>query len=208
MSRCSKEILKRVNHLGEGASSRDLYDDWSQSYDAHLLDDFGYISPRIAAQTLADRSRQRDVDIIDYGCGTGLVGEELSKQGFTTVDGVDISAGMLGQAREKGVYRNLISVDLTAQIALDDAIYDVAICVGAMGAGHVGARHVPQLLRPLKSGGLFIITINSMHFAAEGFERAFRQLEDTGLWQIHTLQQFNYMTQLDRPGWLVLAEKR
>ena len=47
-----------------------------------------------------------------------------------------------------------------------------------------------------------------MHFTTEGFEQAFRQLEDTGLWQIHILEQFNYMTQLDRPGWLVLAEKR
>ena len=207
MSRDSKEILTRVNHLQDGASSRDLYDDWSQNYDVHLLDEFGYISPQIAAQTLAGRSEQRDLDIIDYGCGTGLVGEELIKQGFTIVDGVDISAGMLGQAHEKGVYRNLLCGDLTAQIALDDAIYDVAICVGSMGAGHVGAQHVPELLRPLKSGGLFIITINSMHFTPEGFEQAFRQLENTGLWQILMLEEFNYMTQLDRPGWLVLAEK-
>jgi len=207
MSKDSKEILTRVNHLSDGASSCDLYDDWSQNYDAHLLDDFGYISPQIAAQTLAGRSAQRDVDIIDYGCGTGLVGEELIKLGFAIVDGVDISAGMLGQACDKGVYRNLLCGDLTTQIALDDAIYDVAICVGSMGAGHVGAEHVPELLRPLKSGGLFIITINSMHFAPEGFERAFRQLENTGQWQILLLEEFNYMTQLDRPGWLVLAEK-
>ena len=207
MNRDSIEILTRINHLQDGASSRGLYDDWSQNYDAHLLDDFGYISPQIAAQTLAERSRQRDVDIVDYGCGTGLVGEELVKQGFATIDGVDISAGMLGQAREKGDYRNLVCSDLTAPIALDDAVYDVAICVGSMGAGHVGAQHVPELLRPLKSGGLFIITINSMHFASEGFEQAFSQLEDTGLWQIRLLEEFNYMTQLDRPGWLVLVEK-
>ena len=207
MSKDSKEILTRVNHLLDGASSRDLYDDWSQNYDAHLLDDFGYISPQIAAQTLAGRSEQCDVDIIDYGCGTGLVGEELIKLGFAIVDGVDISAGMLGQAREKGVYRHLLCGDLTTQITLDDAIYDVAICVGSMGAGHVGAQHVPELLRPLKSGGLFIITINSMHFAPEGFEQAFRQLENTGLWKILLLEEFNYMTRLDRPGWLLLAEK-
>lgn len=207
MSKDSKEILTRVNHLQDGASSRDLYDDWSKNYDAHLLDVFGYISPQIAAQTLAGRSEQQDIDIVDYGCGTGLVGVELVKQGFTTVDGVDISPGMLGQAREKEVYRNLVCGDLTTQVALDDAVYDVAICVGSMGAGHVGAQHVPELLRPLKSGGLFIITINSMHFAPEGFELAFRQLEDAGLWRILILEEFNYMTQLDRPGWLVLAEK-
>jgi len=72
---------------------------------------------------------------------------------------------------------------------------------------YVGAQHVPELLRPLKSGGLFIITINSMHFSPEGFEQAFRQLESTGLWQILVMEEFNYMTQLDRPGWLLLAEK-
>jgi len=207
MNEDAKEILTRVNHLQDGVSSRDLYDDWSESYDAHLLDDFGYISPQIAAQTLAGRDRQHDVDIIDYGCGTGLVGEELIRHGFTTVDGIDISAGMLEQAREKGVYRNLLRGDLTTQIALVDAVYDAAICVGSMGAGHVAAQHVPELLRLLKSGGLFIITINSMHFAPEGFEQAFRQLEDAGLWRILILEEFNYMTQLDRPGWLVLAEK-
>ena len=80
MSKGSKEILTLVNHLPDGASSRDLYDDWSKNYDAHLLDDFGYISPQIAAQTLAGRSEQRDVDIIDYGCGTGLAGRESLKQ--------------------------------------------------------------------------------------------------------------------------------
>lgn len=207
MSQVSKEILKRVNQLQEGASSRDLYDDWAQDYDTHLLQDFGYISPQIVAQTLAERRQQRDLEIVDYGCGTGLVGEALTKQGFVALDGVDISTAMLGQARAKGSYRNLLCSDLTAQIALDDAIYDVAICVGSMGAGHVGAQHVSELLRPLKSGGLFIITINSMHYAPEGFEQAFRQLEKAGLWQILLLQEFNYMTQLDRPGWLLLAEK-
>ena len=207
MSEESRGILKRVNHLQEGDSSRDIYDDWSKDYDAHLVEEFGYISPRIAVQTLMSQSIKRDVDIIDYGCGTGLVGEELHKQGFETVDGVDISSGMLAQARAKEVYRSLLCGDLTTQIELEDSVYDVAICVGSMGAGHVGAQHVPELLRPLRAGGLFIITVNSMHFAPEGFEQAFRRLENTDLWHILLLEEFNYMTQLDRPGWLLLAEK-
>lgn len=138
MSETSKGILKRVNHLQEGDSSRDLYDDWSNNYDTHLVEDFGYISPQIAVQALVEQGKTRDVEIIDYGCGTGLIGEELHRQGFESVDGVDISSGMLERARAKAVYRNLVCGDLTAQIALLDAVYDVAICVGSMGAGHVG----------------------------------------------------------------------
>ena len=203
----SRKILSQVNHLQEGDSSRNLYDEWSDNYDTHLVEDFGYISPQIAAQTLAARNVERDAEIIDYGCGTGLVGRELRQQGFHTVDGVDISTGMLQRAREKDVYRNLVCCDLTAEIALEDEIYDVAVCVGSMGAGHVGAQHVAELLRPLRTGGLFIITINNMHFAPEGFEQAFRYLETSGLWEIALLEEFNYMTQLDRPGWLLLAEK-
>ena len=100
MGNDSDEILSRVSHLEDGDSSRDIYDDWSGNYDNHLLDDFGYISPEIAAQALSDEIDAPRVAIIDYGCGTGLVGQALNQQGFTTVDGIDISQGMLDEARK------------------------------------------------------------------------------------------------------------
>ncbi len=113
---------------------------------------------------------------------------------------------MLQWAREKCVYRNLICADLTVRLALIDAGYDVAICVGSMGTGHVGAQHVAELLQPVKSSSLFVV-INAMYYTAEGFERAFGQMESDALWRIHRRELFNYMSQLDRPGWLLLAEK-
>ncbi|MGI9607042.1 MAG: class I SAM-dependent DNA methyltransferase [Acidimicrobiales bacterium] len=201
------DILGRVSHLKDGDSSRDIYDDWSATYDNHLLDQFGYISPGVAAEALRDRLVESNIPIIDYGCGTGLVGQALAQQGFTTIDGIDIAEGMLDQARTKQVYRSLICGDLTTRLTLDDQIYDAAACVGSMGAGHVGAQHVPELLRPLKPGGTFVIVLNDMHFESEGFEQAFRELERDGVWQIHRLEQFNYMTEMDRPGWLLVAEK-
>ncbi len=113
---------------------------------------------------------------------------------------------MLQRAREKCVYCNLIWADPTARLALIDAGYDVAIYVGSMAAGHVGAQHVAELLRPVKNSGLFVV-INAMHYTAEGFERAFGQMESDALWRIHRREPFNHMSQLDRPGWLLLAEK-
>ena len=207
MGKGSEDILRRVSHLGDGDSSRDIYDDWSDSYDAHLLDDFGYISPRVAAEALAETCGRFDIEVMDYGCGTGLVGAALQQAGFTAVDGIDISEGMLARARAKNLYRNLFCGDLTAAIALDDRVYDAAVCIGSMGAGHIGARHVPELIRPLKSDGIFIAIMNGKYYDTGGFEQAFRGLEDDGIWRIHRLEQFNYMTELDRPGWLLVASR-
>ncbi len=207
MSKGSDDILKRVSHLGDGDSSRAIYDDWSDSYDAHLLDDFGYISPRVAAEALAETCGRFDIEVIDYGCGTGLVGAALRQAGFVSVDGIDISEGMLAQARAKDLYRNLFCGDLTAAIGLEDRVYDAAVCIGSMGAGHVGAQHVPELIRPLKSDGIFIVIMNGMYYETGGFEQAFRRLELDGVWRISRLEQFNYMTELERPGWLLVAAR-
>lgn len=201
------EILHRVSHLEDGDSSRDIYDDWSEIYDAHLTGEFGYISPGVAARALAAAMPARDMPVIDYGCGTGLVGAALREQGFMTIDGIDVSAGMLEQARAKGVYRNLLCADLTAGLALAEASYAAATCIGSMGAGHVGAAHVPELLRPLRAGAPFVVIMNGAYFTAGGFEAAFRGLESEGAWKILKLEEFNYMTELDRPGWLLVAEK-
>ncbi len=205
MGQDSDDILKRVSHLDDGDSSRDIYDDWSASYDAHLLDDFGYISPRIAADALAAASERRDIDVIDFGCGTGLVGAALRQAGFVSIDGVDISLGMLEQARAKAVYRNLFCADLTTEIALDDQVYDAGLCIGSMGAGHIGASHVPELIRPLRKDGVFVVIMNGAYYDSGGFERAFRGIEHEGLWRIQRLEKFNYMTELERPGWLLVA---
>ena len=41
------------------------------------------------------------------GCGTGLVGLYLAEKGFSKIDGIDASPGMLDMARDKDVYDNL-----------------------------------------------------------------------------------------------------
>jgi hypothetical protein len=76
-----------------------------------------------------------------------------------------------------------------------------------MGAGHVGAAQVSELLRPLRPGAPFAIIMNGAYYSAGGFDAAFRGLESDGAWKILRLEEINYMTELDRPGWLLVAEK-
>jgi SAM-dependent methyltransferase len=208
MAKDSSELLGRVSNLEQEDSSRDIYDDWSQDYDEQLKTELGYIAPGVAATELAQHLQQRDLEIIDFGCGTGLVGEALREQGFVHIDGADISTGMLGQARAKQIYRNLLCADLTARIPLDDDCYVAGLCVGSLGAGHVGAQHVPEMLRPIRRGGLFVLTLNGSFYQSGSFEPTFQQMQDDGLWSIIKLEEFNYMTELVRPGWLLVAVRQ
>ena len=206
MKEKSQELLRQVSHLKSDDSSENIYDAWSADYDSDLIEEFGYISPRIAAETLASELSDRNIEIMDYGCGTGLVGVALKQAGFSNIDGVDISAGMLQKAAQKDVYRQLSQQDLTRHTSLADHAYDAAVCIGSMGAGHVGAHHVPELLRAIKPGGLFVIIINSAYYQSEGFDQAVNQFQNDGLWKIRSLKDFNYMDALDRPGMLLVTE--
>ena len=54
-----------------------------------------------------DTSKKRELNLIDIGCGTGLVGVELHKNNFTRVDALDPENVMIKTSRAKGVYTNL-----------------------------------------------------------------------------------------------------
>ena len=44
--------------------------------------------------------------VLDLGCGTGLAGEALRRRA-AWLEGVDLSSGMIDQARRKGLYDRL-----------------------------------------------------------------------------------------------------
>ena len=75
------------------------FDSISANYDA-IQQVVGYPDPQLIAQMTkkiaADKMVARtEVDVIDFGCGTGLVGEALAQAGFKKITGIDCSEGML-----------------------------------------------------------------------------------------------------------------
>ncbi|EKV27387.1 hypothetical protein C882_1889 [Caenispirillum salinarum AK4] len=87
----------------------------------------------MAAETFARVAEAKVSPVLDAGCGTGLVGVELATRGFPVVDGLDISPEMLGEARAKGVYRDLVEADMTKPLtALATDAYAGVISVGTL----------------------------------------------------------------------------
>ena len=151
--------LERAYTLGGPDDTRSLYDEWAATYDADLTGEAqGYVAPSVTADAVVSAAGAGGA-VLDAGCGTGLVGVELARRGVGTVDGMDLSPGMLEQARATGAYRDLREADLTAALELPDDRYDVVVCVGTLTHGHVGPAVLSEFARVVRPGGFLVATV-------------------------------------------------
>lgn len=172
------EMLERVYHLDSAAERESLYDEWAGKYDEDLLNGLAYVAPQVTAERFAALVRP-DAVVLDAGCGTGLVGAELAARGFTTIDGIDISQGMLDEAAAKGCYRDVKRADLTARLPFEDAAYDATICVGTLTEGHVGPEALDELLRVTR--GRLVVAILTRIWEPLGYRAYVADLESRGV---------------------------
>ncbi|MDQ0315303.1 class I SAM-dependent DNA methyltransferase [Amorphus orientalis] len=180
----NSSILDRVYSMEGGPDAcRDIYADWAGQYDQDTVG-FGYVGPALVAETLA-KVADTSTRILDAGCGTGLAGAELAKQGFTRIDGIDVSPEMLEEARGKGVYGELAEADMTRRFPLEDDAYDGAVCVGVFTNGHVGPDAIREIARVVKPGGMIVATVHENVWDKEGYAGELKKMEADGVLKVH-----------------------
>ena len=151
-------------HLGAVYDAADtdevasLYDQWAETYDAEMAA-AGYRHPSICLALLARHLPRGAAPILDAGAGTGLVGEWLGIMGYTDVEALDVSAGMLAVARSKCAYKAYHQQALGQTLSFDDNSYAGIISTGVFTSGHVGTEGLPELLRICRPGGVIVLTI-------------------------------------------------
>lgn len=150
------DFLDKVYDLETPDAFRRHYDAWAARYDADL-EAQGYATPGRCAAALKAAGLSRDAAILDMGCGTGLSGRALRAEGFTTIDGADVSAGMLEVAAGTGAYRQLVN---TAETGLPTGPYAAVTAIGVIGAGAAPAALFDDCLAALSRGGLFCFSFN------------------------------------------------
>lgn len=105
-----------------------LFDDYSSSFESSLLG-IGYQVPallRKALDALPDSPPARFASVVDLGCGTGLSGlafRDIAGQ----LHGVDLSAGMLAKAHEKGIYDTLTQGEIVEFLNQSTEQFDLFI---------------------------------------------------------------------------------
>lgn len=172
--------------------NRRLYRTWAETYESDFMASTNYIYHEHVARIFIDGFGDLGAPILDVGCGTGVVGEELRSLGVGVVDGIDISPEMLAVARSKSadgvaVYRDLIEADLTGKISIADGTYAGVISAGAFTHGHLGPGSLDELIRAACPGARFTLGINAAHFEQDGFAARFdRHSGDGQIIDYHT----------------------
>jgi len=159
------------------ADNVELYAKWASTYDNVFVAESGYILHRNVAEIFLRECEGFSGAVLDIGCGTGVVGVVLKAAGVKDIDGIDISAPMLLQAKAKTdvtgapIYHHLIAADLTQRIDIADDRYGGLISSGTFTHGHVGPEAFDELWRVAAPGAECAISVRDTHFDALGFRR-------------------------------------
>lgn len=150
-----------------------LFDEQARGFDAHLVQELEYRIPEVLADLVRPALTRRPAQVLDLGCGTGLVGAALAAEGIE-LTGVDLSADMLHQAQKRGIYVRLIQADVLEGLA-QCAGTSLAAVVAADMFIYVGELDelFAEASRALVQGGVFA-------FSIEALESGSYRLQPTG----------------------------
>ncbi|OIR11459.1 ubiquinone/menaquinone biosynthesis C-methyltransferase UbiE [mine drainage metagenome] len=147
----------------------DVFDSYADSFDTHLQQALQYGVPAKLAQMV-----QRHLlpatkcDVLDLGCGTGLVGVEFAPFAGSLV-GVDLSEKMLERAQARNLYQRLVRSDLLPMMQAEPtssfdviATADVFIYLGKLD------DVIAEVKRLLRQGGLFAFSVEDCEVQLDG----------------------------------------
>jgi ubiquinone/menaquinone biosynthesis C-methylase UbiE len=112
--------------------------------------------------------------VADLACGTGRIGTWLKHQGVGIIDGIDLTAAMLQQAAEHGIYHHLSQANVS-HTDLQAAHYDAVTAV--LVDEHLEDLHpiYAEAARIARPGGTFVLVGYHPFFLLNGIPTHFDQ---------------------------------
>jgi predicted TPR repeat methyltransferase len=137
-----------------------IFDRYSDRYDQHLVGALKYRTPDLLFDAIVHSVPARDLDILDLGCGTGLLGARLRPLA-RTLTGVDISPNMLEVARRRQIYGELACGELIEFMQTQTKEFDLAVAADVLV--YIGdlSPVFQHVRRALRKGGIFGFSVEA-----------------------------------------------
>lgn len=111
---------------------RETFDQFAETFEKHL-GNLDYQAPQLLIDVIQQfiRKPERMLNVLDAGCGTGLCGP-LLRPYSGCLTGVDISSGMIEIARDRGIYDDLITAELTGYLKESVSKFDLVVATDTL----------------------------------------------------------------------------
>ncbi len=156
------------------------YDAWAADYDRDV-ESVRYGLPALAAGLFGRYVAPDAGEILDAGCGTGLLGNPLHLLGYQALTGIDLSHEMLARAEARGVYKELHAMDLGARLDFADDRFAASTALGVLTPGHAPPTALDEMLRVTRPGGHLIFTVSRPAFEDGEFKAHMAAIDANGL---------------------------
>jgi len=161
-----------------------IYNTWADDYEHESLDDYGFSSPGACAAAAAKVAKDGD-NLLDLGCGTGLVGLYLDQKhgiSFGSSTGCDLCHAMIDHAKEKGLYNHLQRLNMNElPWDLPSEKFDVVTCNGVLIYVE-NTDCLDEFLRVTKKGGHMCIMFR--HDGYKTYQAKVEKLIADGKWEL------------------------
>jgi predicted TPR repeat methyltransferase len=146
---------------------RAVFDEYAPRFDDALVERLAYRGPQRLLDAVGRARALFPITgfgaMLDLGCGTGLVGAAFRRQ-VRHMTGVDLSSGMIAQARAKAIYDRLETGELVEFLAAEQAArrrYDLVIAADVFVYLFDLAPVVRAVADGLSPEGLFAFTVET-----------------------------------------------
>ena len=97
---------------------------------------------------------------------------------------MDLSQGMLEEARKRNLYRELRQMVMGEPLDFASNSFGAVVSVGVLTVGHAPASALDELVRVTQPGGYVVFTLRPDIYENSGFREKQEGLEAAGKWEL------------------------
>lgn len=149
------ELLDEVIATEDRTATNTVYNKWADNYEQDMVKVL-YFGPTKLMEHFDKLDVHKDAKILDVCAGTGGLGRELAKRGYSNLHAIDGSESMLAKAKEEGNYKSYTHqlFEPDTKMPYGDGEFDCVLLAGVFAPGHLPIATLREVCRVTKKGGV------------------------------------------------------